>query len=43
MTEQQYIRSNRTVYPNVMICCAVVILTLVGAIVDKGALANLII
>ncbi len=43
MTEQQYVRAVRAAYPNIMITCAMVILTLVGAIANQGMKANLII
>ncbi len=40
MTEEQYKRSNKTVYPSVMICCGMVILTLIGSVINEGASAN---
>ncbi len=43
MTEEQYKRSSKAVYPNIMINCAVVILTLFGAISNSGVTANLVI
>ncbi len=39
MTKEQYIRSNKVAYPLIMLTCAIVILTLLGAITqgsDKG-------
>ena len=43
MTPEQYIRSNKSAYPSIMVLCSCVILTLVGAILNNGATANLII
>ncbi len=43
MTEQQYKRSNKTAYPGVMICCGIVILTLLGSVLSDGATANRVI
>ncbi|MBP3339588.1 MAG: hypothetical protein J6L69_09325 [Lachnospiraceae bacterium] len=43
MTEQQYRRATKAAYPNIMITCAMVVLTLVGAILNQQATANLVI
>lgn len=43
MTPEQYIRSNKSAYPSIMVLCICVILTLVGAISNKGVSSNLII
>ncbi len=43
MTPHQYIRSNKSAYPSIMILCSCVILTLVGAINNNGFTANLVI
>lgn len=42
MTENQYIRSSKAVYPNVMLVCVFVILTLVGAMLQKEFSMNLL-
>ena len=40
MTEEQYRRSSKTVYPSVMICCCMVVLTLMGSVLTDGESAN---
>lgn len=42
MTENQYIRSNKAVYPNIMLVYGFVLLTLAGAIFQNGVSANLL-
>ena len=42
MTENQYIRSSKAVYPSVMLVCVFVILTLVGAMLQKEFSMNLL-
>jgi len=37
MTKEQYIRSNKVAYPLIMLTCIMVIFTLVGALMTKGA------
>lgn len=42
MTREQYIRSNKVAYPLIMLTCAIVILTLVGAITQGANTGNII-